>query len=89
MPGRRFPGSVVQGDSLHSIYSSVRELESHLRDVLGANHESVELAAWIAFELHERLWWYEQELKRAGYNTLPYPTSVGAPVEPDDDRPVA
>jgi hypothetical protein len=79
MPGRRFPASVVQGDALHSVYTDLRSLEQHLRATLGEPHPLVDEVAAIADGLHERLWWYEQDLMRAGFSQLPYLASVGRP----------
>ena len=81
MPGRRFPGCVIQGDTLSILHSDLRGLEEQIRSTLGDRHELAEEAGAIAARLHERLWWYEQELKRAGYTELPYSESVGMPDE--------
>jgi hypothetical protein len=85
MPGRRFPGAVIQGDSLHALYTDLRDLEHKLTEALGRGHELIEEVSALAALLHERLWWYEQDLKSAGYSELPYEDSVGMP----HDRPVA
>ena len=84
MPGRRFPGLVIQGDSLNILYRDLRELEETLRTAHGTDSDMTESAKHMADALHERLWWYESALKDAGYQELPYVYSVGKPVESGD-----
>lgn len=81
MPGNRFPGCVIQGDTLNGLHSDLKGIERQLRTMLGDTHELTEEVAAIAARVQERLWWYEQDLKRAGYAELPYINSVGMPVE--------
>lgn len=79
MPGRRYPAAVFNGDSLHGLYTDLRDLEQQLSEVLENGHELTEELSAITDRLHERLWCYEEDLKRAGYLDLPYRPSVGAP----------
>jgi len=70
---------VIQGDSLFNIYTDVRDLEADLTASHGEDSELVGLVRVIANRIHERLWWYEHDLKQAGYEVLPYVESVGKP----------
>ena len=88
MARRNFPGPVIQGDTLNSLYRDVRDLERQLRTTLGATHDLTSDAAAIADALQERLWLYEQDLERAGYAQLPYATSVGRPDDGSEGQPV-
>lgn len=66
MPGRRFPGILIQGDSLFAIYALV----SKLRHLLSESEE-LELASEIESAVLERLKVYEEALKAHGMD-LPY-----------------
>ncbi len=79
MPGRRFPGLVIQGDSLFAFYNDVREIEADLNTSHGEDSDLVGLVRALADNIHERLWLYEHDLKQAGYEELPYGRSVGQP----------
>ena len=72
LPGRKFPGVVVQGDSLHGIVQRLAELQT-----LAQAHDDEELTAGLA-ELHDLLQEaskrYEAVCKERGI-TLPYPTA--------------
>ncbi len=81
MPGRRFPGLVIQGDSLFNFYTELREVEAALTASNGEDSELAGLVCAIADSIHERLWWYEHDLNQAGYEELPYGQSVGKPGE--------
>jgi len=84
MPGRRFPGVVIQGDSLFSIYGSMRGLLKHFRRIRDEEHfyEALEVAEVIQAQLRH----YEDALTSAGRD-LPYPGSVhDHPVSDDFDQ---
>ena len=66
MPGRQFPGILIQGDSLFAIYTLV----SKLRNLLSES-ELFELATEIEAPLIERLKIYEDALEAHGMS-LPY-----------------
>jgi hypothetical protein len=69
LPGRRFPGSVIQGDTLHSLVKSVQLIRSLLRQ--GDAQEAVGELELLEEELNERLGHYEQVLREHGLE-LPY-----------------
>jgi len=70
MPGRKFPGVVLQGDSLRILLDSAEEIHQ-----LSSAVENSELSAVTAL-LKEKLAGYvaayEQAMKAAGHE-LPYP----------------
>jgi uncharacterized protein DUF6959 len=72
LPGRKFPGVVVQGDSLHGIVQLLAKLRA-----LAKAHNDEELTEGLA-ELHDLLQEsskrYEAVCKERGI-TLPYPTT--------------
>ncbi len=71
-PGRRFPGSLVQGDSLFNLVSAAREVlrrASQLKD-----RELIESATELKDELESRLAHYEAVLVEHGL-ALPYAKS--------------
>ncbi len=69
MPDRKFPGVLVQGDSLHSLRGDVADAANSLRmgDVDGASSN----LGIVLQRLDELLGHYEAVLKRAGVD-LPY-----------------
>jgi hypothetical protein len=72
LPGRRFPGVVVQGDSLHSIVQELLELQQ-----LASAHNDEELDAGLAelYDLFKEVSVrYEAVCAERGI-TLPYPTA--------------
>jgi hypothetical protein len=84
MPGRRFPGVVIQGDSLFSIYGSMRDLIEHFRRIRDEEHfyDALEVAEAIQAQLRH----YEDALTSAGLE-LPYPGSVhDHPISDDFDE---
>lgn len=79
LPGRKFPGVVIQGDSLFVLYSLADELKDSLTDP-----KSMELAEELLGLLRVRLLQYESVL-RLNNRDLPYVGSVTTEV-PDDGR---
>lgn len=69
LPWRKFPGLVVQGDTIHNFYSKAIELRN-----IASKHEDEELAS-IAEDFLESfgayIEVYEECIKSAGYD-LPY-----------------
>jgi hypothetical protein len=76
LPGRAFPGSVVQGDSLAVLLSLARTVRDRAR--LTGDPELAEQAAQLHELLRGRLLHYQSTLLASGWR-LPY----GAPVEED------
>ena len=72
LPGRKFPGVVIQGDSLHSLVQRLTEIQS-----IAAKHRDEELNASVG-ELLEVLGRasknYETICNERGIS-LPYPTA--------------
>jgi hypothetical protein len=73
-PGRRYPGIVVQGDTLHSLYRTAANLSARLRE-LGASPDDVGDAHEIAERLEEFVTHYQDVLNSQKVD-LPYPTPV-------------
>jgi hypothetical protein len=69
LPGRRFPGVVVQGDTLKSLCEVSAELVTALQE--GNNQDAVEAATYLREALEARLKAYEAVLTAAG-EMLPY-----------------
>jgi hypothetical protein len=68
LPGRRFPGLLIQGDSLHILYSLARALQTQLTATshIDANDDKgtpLELAEELSELLHSYLSKYEQALR--------------------------
>jgi hypothetical protein len=74
-PGRRFPALVVQGDTLHGIYSDLLNLSMRLDASPSIDQETKDMASAIASSLRERLFSYERVITGAGFG-LPYTKSV-------------
>ncbi len=72
-PGRQFPGSVIQGDTLSSLCADVRELSLRLKAAAPADEELLWLAQGIQERLLERLLHYQSVLVAHGI-PLPYST---------------
>jgi len=73
LPGRRFPGVVVQGDSLSSMFD---ELASDLRYEKQRRDEEAYYATFaVASRLQELLAAYENTLGAIG-SSLPYASSI-------------
>jgi len=79
LPGRRFPGIVLQGDTLSGMYDFSLELLEQAR--MAKDEESYYGILDFAELVHDHLVHYEETLKREGM-TLPYAKSVA-------ERPVA
>jgi hypothetical protein len=69
MPGRSYPGCVIQGDSLSILLSSVER--SHSLALGTGNSELVDQLASLKESLEDRLMHYEQVIKGHGFD-LPY-----------------
>ena len=72
-PGRQFPGSVIQGDTLSSLCSDARELSLRLKALESEDEELLWLAQGIQEQLLERLLHYQGMLTAHG---IPLPYSV-------------
>lgn len=71
MPGRKFPGILLQGDTVSSLYSLARMLAANAEK--HADPEMTDLAQQMKDELSEILSEYEHVLK-ANNLSLPYVT---------------
>jgi len=69
LAGRRFPGLVMQGDTLKSLHETANELISVLRS--GDTTGALENAEFLSEKLAGLLGHYEAVLLKAGYQ-LPY-----------------
>jgi hypothetical protein len=74
LPGRAFPGSVVQGDSLSALFSLARSVRDRARRTVYS--ELAEDAAELHDLLHGRLLHYQSTLLSSGWQ-LPYGAPVG------------
>ena len=74
LPGRAFPGSVVQGDSLSILLSLARSVRDRAR--LTVDAELAEGAAELHELLQSRLLHYQSTLLASGWQ-LPYEAPVG------------
>ena len=79
LPGREFPGSVIQGDTLASLCGDARELSIRLRAVGPQDEELLWIAQRIQEQLLGRLLHYQKVLSEHGMR-LPY----GAPAAAED-----
>lgn len=71
MPGRQFPGSVIQGDSLFVLCDDARSLSLCLLQLGITDEETLSLAQGLQEQLLDRLIHYQQTL--AAHNlALPY-----------------
>src|SRR5688500_17406813 len=71
VPGRRFPGAVVQGDSLSILCAESRELSKRLRALPVYDEELFYLAQGLQEKLLDRLLHYQDVLTEHGIS-LPY-----------------
>jgi len=62
MPGRRFPGVVIQGDSLSGLFDHAMTVVEHLSN--STDKEAFEWALYLAESLEGHLINYEQTLKK-------------------------
>lgn len=68
-PGREFPGSLIQGDSLHSLLQNVKEAKEELES--GNVQEASEVIEDVIENLTYRLEHYKEVLKEHGIS-LPF-----------------
>ena len=71
LPGRHFPGVVIQGDTLASIMRSVMDIREQVARV-GGQDETVGELDIILEQLYARVALYETALEQHGFD-LPYP----------------
>lgn len=69
VPGRRFPGSVIQGDSLSILYHQAAFVARRARTT--SDTELIEAADYLCELITERLRHYEEVLQAAGID-FPY-----------------
>jgi hypothetical protein len=69
MPGRRFPGVVIQGDALSALLDSALSLVESLANKAGS--EELDLAVELANQVESHLEHYEETLSAKGWS-LPY-----------------
>lgn len=91
VPGRRFPGAVVQGDSLSVLCAEAREISEAFRSLGVKDEELLYLAQGHQENLLERLLHYQNVLDAHGIE-LPYGEKVSesdlvvlVSEDPDDD----
>jgi type VI protein secretion system component VasF len=77
-PGRQYPGMVIQGDSLKTLYNIAQELCWSTENL--EQEEVKDLASELEELLRSRLLMYETTLKEQGIE-LPYPNPVGGLAE--------
>lgn len=70
IPGRRFPGVVLQGDSLRTLVDAVQEIRGLC--AAGPTHEVVAAIDALEAQLAGYVACYEQAMSEAG-RELPYP----------------
>lgn len=68
-PGRNFPGSLIQGDSLHCLITDLKEAKSELRD--GKISDAEEALVAVIDRLEERMTHYIEVLNAHG-KELPF-----------------
>ena len=73
LPGRKFPGIVMQGDSLFSLLQGLRYLLEKYKE--GKDEENYYEILMIAETLHAQLLHYEETLSKHGMS-LPYSGTV-------------
>ena len=69
MPGRNYPGSVIQGDSLRNLLARIEEIEE--RTKYSTDKELIDIVSGIKELLAGRLAHYEAVLKEHGIE-IPY-----------------
>lgn len=74
MPGRAYPGVLIQGDTLASLVATAKEIES-LVPAAAVGSELADRVVDLRERLEGMLSWYEQRLSDAGL-TLPYAKGV-------------
>jgi hypothetical protein len=73
MPGRSYPGSVIQGDSLSILVNCAHR--AHLLAVQTGNQELIDEVTELKELLEDRLKHYESVVKSHGYD-IPYSPSI-------------
>lgn len=68
-PGRDFPGSLIQGDSLHCLIADLKEVKSELRD--GKSLDAEDALVAVIERLEERMAHYIEVLNAHG-KELPF-----------------
>jgi len=81
LPGRRFPGIVMQGDTLSNIFESARYLLGEFKRL--RDEERYFEVLMLAERLQGQLLHYEETLERLGMQ-LPYTDSVKLRLVADD-----
>jgi len=81
MPGRRFPGIVMQGDTLSNMFDSVRFLLAEFK--ARRDEERYFETLMFAEQLQGQLLHYEQTLSERGIG-LPYTVSIRERLVADD-----
>jgi hypothetical protein len=71
LPGRHFPGVVIQGDTLASITRSLMDIREHISKA-GGQDEAVGELDIVLDQLYARVALYETALEQHGFD-LPYP----------------
>ena len=68
-PGREFPGSLIQGDSLHSLIQEIKEAKEEIEN--GSINDASEILSGVIDLLEERLEHYKKVLVEHG-SELPF-----------------
>ena len=84
LPGRRFPGVVVQGDSLSSMFDELSSALGHAKD--RRDEEAYYATFAVASQLQDLLAAYENTLGAIG-SSLPYSASIKTRQVRDDFAP--
>jgi hypothetical protein len=66
LPGRQFPGSVIQGDSLNALLSALRDIQQLARSAAPKSRELQDEIKFLVDGLQERLSHYEAVLAARG-----------------------
>lgn len=66
LPGRRFPGSVIQGDSLNMLLTTARTIQQLARTAAPKNHDIHDEINFLVDQLQERHSHYESVLASRG-----------------------
>ena len=71
LPGRHFPGIVIQGDTLSNITRSLLDIREQVAKIAG-QEEAVDELDGVLEQLYSRVALYETALEQHGFE-LPYP----------------
>jgi hypothetical protein len=77
MPGRNYPGCVIQGDSLFLLWGAARRVATAVRDGTAEGEEFREAVEELHNSLLDRLLHYQEVLRQEGFD-LPYVRPVDA-----------